>query len=159
MKIGVDVLMWWLQNQVVDSVLIVTKRALLQNWKDELREHTYIEARVLDQDRAANYRAFNTPARVYLTHYEVLVSERKRLELFLRTRDVGVILDEAHPHQESDDRCIARPSCVADRLQKAPHHDRHSGRESAARPLVPDFLSTAGTRSEPTTRNSRGASI
>jgi SNF2 family DNA or RNA helicase len=95
-KIGVDVLMWWLQNHVVDSVLIVTKRALLQNWKDELREHTYIEARVLDQDRSANYRAFNTPARVYLTHYEVLVSEQKRLELFLRTRDVGIILDEAH---------------------------------------------------------------
>jgi SNF2 family DNA or RNA helicase len=95
-KIGVDVLMWWLQNQVVDSVIIVTKRSLLQNWKDELREHTYIEARVLDQDRSANYRAFNTPARVYLTHYEVFVSERKRLELFLRTRDVGIVLDEAH---------------------------------------------------------------
>lgn len=95
-KIGVDVLMWWLQNNIVDSVIIVTKRALLQNWKDELREHTYIEARVLDQDRAGNYRAFNTPARIYLTHYEVFVSERKRLELFLRTRDVGIVLDEAH---------------------------------------------------------------
>ena len=95
-KIGIDVLMWWLENHVVDSVIIVTKRALLQNWKDELREHTFMEPRILDQDRSSNYRAYNSPARIYLTHYEVLVTERKRLELFLRTRDVGIVLDEAH---------------------------------------------------------------
>jgi SNF2 family DNA or RNA helicase len=33
---------------------------------------------------------------VYLTHYEVMKSERSRLELFLRTRKVAIILDEAH---------------------------------------------------------------
>jgi SNF2 family DNA or RNA helicase len=101
-KMAVDVMMHWLKEGVVDSVVIVTKRGLIDNWKDELRQHTFMEPRMLEQDRAANYRAYNTPARLYLTHYEVMVSERSRFELFLRTRKVGVILDEAHRIKNPD---------------------------------------------------------
>ena len=51
--------------------------------------------RVLGQDRNANFYAFNSPARLYLMHYEAVLSERNRLDLFLRTRRVGVVLDES----------------------------------------------------------------
>jgi SNF2 family DNA or RNA helicase len=94
-KIAIDVLLWWLDSKSLDSVIIVTKLGLIENWKRELRSHTFIEPRILGQDKAANFRAFNSPARVYLTHYETFVSDKKRLQLFLRTRDVGIILDEA----------------------------------------------------------------
>src|SRR5690242_13309213 len=69
-KIAIDVLLWWLESKAVDSVMIVTKLGLIDNWKREIREHTYIEPRLLGQDKAANFRAFNSPARVYLMHYE-----------------------------------------------------------------------------------------
>lgn len=95
-KIGIDLALYWLTKDVVDSVIIVTKRGLIQNWLDELAVHTHVTPRLLSQDRHANFLAFNSPARIYLTHYEVLKSEQARIQLFLKTRHVGVILDEAH---------------------------------------------------------------
>ncbi len=94
-KIGLDLALTWLKEGVVDLVLIVTKRSLIKNWTDEVKAHTYFEARILGQDRNANFFAFNSPARLYLAHYEVLKSEERRFALFQKTRRIGVILDEA----------------------------------------------------------------
>jgi SNF2 family DNA or RNA helicase len=101
-KIGVDLALYWLSTGVADSVLIVTKKALIQNWRDELAIHSHVEPRVLNQDRRANFYSFNSPARIYLAHYEVLKSEFKRLVLFQKTRKVAVILDEAHKIKNPD---------------------------------------------------------
>ena len=101
-KIGIDLALAWIASGGIDSVLIVTKRGLIQNWTEELRTHTHVEPRILTQDRRANFLAFNSPARIYLTHYEVMKSEQSRLDLFLRTRNVAVILDEAHKIKNPD---------------------------------------------------------
>jgi len=101
-KIGLDLALTWLKDGAVDSVVIVTKRSLLKNWADEIKAHTFFEARLLVQDRQVNFFAFNSPARLYLTHYEVLKSERRRLLLFQRTRRIGIILDEAHKIKNPD---------------------------------------------------------
>lgn len=95
-KIGVDLALTWLKSDILDSVLIVTKRGLIQNWLDELELHTFIVPRVIGHNKKNNFYSFNSPARIYLTHYEGVKSEAKRFALFLRTRRVGVILDEAH---------------------------------------------------------------
>lgn len=95
-KIGVDLVLYWLRRDILDSVIIVTKKGLIQNWRDELAAHTHLEPRLLSQDKRANFYAFNSPAKVYLAHYEVFKSEQKRLSLFLKTRKVGALLDEAH---------------------------------------------------------------
>ena len=95
-KIGIDLALYWIQSKAVDSVIIVTKRGLIQNWIDELQYHTHVVPRLISQDRKANFLAFNSPARIYITHYEVLTSEQSRLELFSQTRVLGIILDESH---------------------------------------------------------------
>ena len=94
-KIAVDLALTWLSSQSVDSVLIVTKKSLVKNWLHELRMHSFLSPKVLGQDRRANFFSFNSPARIYLTHYEVCRSEEKRLKLFQKTRRLGVICDEA----------------------------------------------------------------
>ncbi len=94
-KIGVDVALCWLKENVVDSVIIVTKRSLIENWSEEIKAHTYVAPRVLDQRRPSNFFALNSPTRVYLAHYEVFKSEERRLTLFLKTRRVAAVLDEA----------------------------------------------------------------
>lgn len=94
-KIGLDLALSWLDRDVVDSVLIVAKKGLIANWRSEVTKHSHLTPRILGQDRNANFYAFNSPARLYLIHYEAVVSERKRLDLFLRTRRVGTLLDEA----------------------------------------------------------------
>lgn len=101
-KIGTDLALSWLKEGVADSVLIVTKRGLIKNWTDEIRIHTFFEARLFGQDRKANFFAFNSPTRLYLTHYEVLKSEERRFALFQKTRKVAVILDEAHKIKNPD---------------------------------------------------------
>ena len=94
-KIGLDLALSWLARDIVDSVLIVAKKGLIENWRSEVASHSHLPPRVLGQDRNANFYAFNSPARLYLMHYEAVLSERKRLDLFLRTRRVGVVLDES----------------------------------------------------------------
>ena len=101
-KIGVDLILHWLRNDIVDSVIIVTKKGLIRNWRDELAVHTHLEPRILSQDKKANFYAFNSPAKIYLAHYEVIKAEKKRLTLFLKTRKVGILLDEAHKIKNPD---------------------------------------------------------
>jgi len=95
-KIAIDLALTWLSAKEIDSVIIVTKKGLIDNWKRELAVHSYLRPRILGQDRRANHESFNSPARVYLAHYEVMRSEASRITLFTKTRRVAVILDEAH---------------------------------------------------------------
>lgn len=101
-KIGIDLALEWLREDVVDSVIFVTKRSLVQNWLDELGTHSHLKPRVLDQNHASNFYAFNSPTPLYLAHYEVIRSEERRMALFLKTRRVGVILDEAQKIKNPD---------------------------------------------------------
>ena len=95
-KIGLDVALFWLAQGIADSVLVVTKKSLIANWQSEVAIHSNLRPRILNQHRKANFYAFNSPAVLYLAHYEAVLSERRRFALFLKTRKVGVLLDEAH---------------------------------------------------------------
>ena len=39
-KIAIDLLLYWLEEKVVDTVLIVAKKTLVRNWEKELGLHT-----------------------------------------------------------------------------------------------------------------------
>lgn len=101
-KIGIDLALGWLRSDDVDCVLFVTKRSLVQNWVEELGAHAEIAPTVLDQQHSSNFQALNGLGRLFLTHYEVLKSEERRLSLFLRTRRVAAILDECQKIKNPD---------------------------------------------------------
>jgi SNF2 family DNA or RNA helicase len=101
-KIGIDLALEWLREDTVDTILFVTKRGLVANWLEEIRAHSHLHPRVLDQNHASNFYAFNSAVPVLLTHYEVLRTEERRLRLFLQTRRVAAILDEAHKIKNPD---------------------------------------------------------
>ncbi|MGA2545394.1 MAG: DEAD/DEAH box helicase [Rectinemataceae bacterium] len=94
-KIALDIILYWLDTQMVDTALLVVKKGLVANWMKEIKTHTFMTPRLITQDRRANYYAFNSPARLMLTHYEAVKAEKERFRLFLKTRSVGVILDES----------------------------------------------------------------
>lgn len=94
-KIAIDLMLYWLKNKEVDTILFVTKKGLIHNWETEFKIHTHITPRILDQNKNNNYFVFNSPARLMLTHFEVISSEKERLKLFLKTRDVAIIIDES----------------------------------------------------------------
>ena len=62
-KIGLDLVLYWLKHDVINSVIIITKKGLIQNWKDEIEAHSFIIPRVLDQDRNNAFHALNSPSR------------------------------------------------------------------------------------------------
>ena len=94
-KVAIDLIVYWLSHQLLDTALIVVKKGLLDNWKRELASHSQLIPRVLTNNRDGNFYVFNSPARVMLAHYEAVKAEKERMHLFLRTRNVGVILDES----------------------------------------------------------------
>lgn len=94
-KIAIDIVLYWLEKRLVDTALIVVKKGLIENWKRELKNHSFLAPLVIGQDRRQNYFVLNSPARVILAHYEAIKAEKTRLALFLKSRTVGVILDEA----------------------------------------------------------------
>ncbi len=94
-KVAIDLLVYWLSQRLLDTALIVVKKGLLHNWQKELASHSQLIPRVLTTSRGGNFFVFNSPARVMLAHYEAVRAEEERMHLFLRTRNVGVILDES----------------------------------------------------------------
>ena len=94
-KVAIDLIVHWLSHHLLDTALIVVKKGLLDNWQRELASHSQLVPRVMTNSRRANYYVFNSPARVMLAHYEAIKAEEERMHLFLRTRNVGAILDES----------------------------------------------------------------
>ena len=101
-KIAIDLALTWLATKVLDSVLIVTKKGLVRNWENEIGIHSFFKAKTLDQDPKNLFFAFNSPWRLYLTHYEACKTAKGHFALFLKTRKVGVICDESQKMKNPD---------------------------------------------------------
>ena len=94
-KIAIDLLMYWLEKREIDTVLIVTKKTLVKNWVEEFGEHTHIRPHILDSNKHSNFFVFNSRAQAVITNFETVSSEFERMQLFLKTRNVGIIIDES----------------------------------------------------------------
>ena len=94
-KIAIDLALSWLQTDTVDTVFVVTKKALVENWRNETRTHCHITPHVLSGDRRQNSASLNSPVLLYVTNYEVIASNVSIIKLFLRICRVGCILDES----------------------------------------------------------------
>lgn len=94
-KIAIDLALTWIREGTVDSVLMVTKKALVANWTNEIQFHSHLRPQVIGRQRNANFFAFNSPARLYVLHYEACISEAGRILLFQKTRRLAVVCDEA----------------------------------------------------------------
>ena len=95
-KIALDLALHWLKEDIVDSVLIIAKKGLIKNWEKETKTHTQVDFSIIGGNKLKNGFSYNRPYRIYIAHYEAIHSNRKKLNLFLQTRRVGTILDEAH---------------------------------------------------------------
>lgn len=103
-KIAIDVALLWLKNDVVDTVLIVTKKSLVDNWCNEIVSHCHITPHVLSGNRSRNSASLNSPVLLYVTNYEVVVADAHVIKMFLRTCRVAGILDESHKIKSPESR-------------------------------------------------------
>ena len=94
-KIAIDLLLYWLGSTSIDTVFIVTKKQLIRNWENEFKTHTNIYPSILTTNKTSNYHVFSGPARVVITNFEALGVEKDRFLLYLKTRNVAIIIDES----------------------------------------------------------------
>ncbi len=94
-KIAIDVILRWLKNKCIDTIIVVTKKGLVENWVEEFGIHSFIKPKVMTSDKRKNYFVLNSPARVIITHFEAISTEKRRLSKFLRLREVAIIVDES----------------------------------------------------------------
>lgn len=103
-KIAIDLLLYWLTQADIDTVLIVTKKQLVQNWVNEFDTHTYIRPKTLDNKKGNNFFVLNSPTKVIVTNFETVSVENERIKLFLQTRNVGMIIDESTKIKNPDSK-------------------------------------------------------
>lgn len=94
-KIAIDIALTWLKEDATDTVIIVTKKALVDNWCNEVEMHCHVTPHVLSANRGSNSAALNSPVLLYIANYEAVASSFDIIKLFLRTCRVGCILDES----------------------------------------------------------------
>ena len=101
-KIAIDLALIWLQTDIVDTVFIVTKKSLVENWRNEVAAHCRVTPHVLSGNRRQNSASFNSPVLLYITNYEFIASNADVIKLFLQTCRVGCILDESQKIKNPD---------------------------------------------------------
>lgn len=94
-KIAVDLLLYWLTEKDIDTVFIVTKKQLVANWIDEFKIHTHIQPKVLSNNKNDNFYVLNSSVKVIVTNFETLSTDKSRIKLFLKCRNVAIIIDES----------------------------------------------------------------
>jgi SNF2 family DNA or RNA helicase len=94
-KIAIDLLLYWLGKKDIDTALVVTKKQLINNWVEELKMHTHLRPSILTNNRKDNFYVFNGPSRIIITNFETVLGENERFKLFLKARNVGIIIDES----------------------------------------------------------------
>lgn len=103
-KIAIDLIHSWLEDDVVDTVLVITKKSLVKNWVDEVKAHSYLTPRVLSTNRHRNSIALNSPVLVYILNYEVIAGNVDLFRAFLATCRVAAILDESQKIKNPESR-------------------------------------------------------
>lgn len=103
-KIAIDLIVYWLEKRDIDTVLIVTKKQLIANWEKEFKFHTYLSPKVLDTDKKNNFFVLNSSSRIVLTNFETVSGEKERLKLYLKTRNVAIIIDESTKIKNPDSK-------------------------------------------------------
>ena len=130
-KIAIDLILFWLQYDIVDTVFVVTKKTLVPNWTDEIRMHSFLTPRVLSGDRRRNSIALNAPVLLYVLNYEVVLANRTLIDAFLGTCRVAAILDESQKIKNPESRLTG---CFQDLSQRFRRRIIMTGTPAANRP-------------------------
>ena len=117
-KIATDLMLLWLSEDVVETVFVVTKKMLVQNWVDELVSHSYVTPRILSGNRRENSIALNSPVLVYIMNYEVISTNLGLIREFLGTCRVGTILDESQKIKNPESRLSGCFHSIADKFTR-----------------------------------------
>lgn len=103
---------------IIDGALIICKKHLIDNWKDELETHSYLKYIVLRGTAKEKGLRFMGYTQFYIINYEAVISEVERLKMFLKIRKMAVVLDESHKIKNFNSRTAKAVLAIKDLAKK-----------------------------------------
>lgn len=103
-KIAIDLILYWLEKKDIDTIIVVTKKQLVQNWVGEFDQHTHIKPKTLSSNKQDNFYVLTSAARVIVTNFETISTDKERLTLFLKSRNVAIVIDESTKIKNPDSK-------------------------------------------------------
>jgi SNF2 family DNA or RNA helicase len=95
-KIVIEALCNNMEQGVIDGVLVICKKHLINNWKDEIETHSHLKYIVLRGRPSEKGMRFMGYSHFYLINYESIIGELERIKMFLKIREMAIVLDESH---------------------------------------------------------------
>ncbi|MFZ7121560.1 MAG: DEAD/DEAH box helicase [Eubacteriaceae bacterium] len=95
-KIVIEALCNNMKQKIIDGVLVICKKHLIENWKDEIETHSYLKYIILRGNPSEKGIRFMGYSHFYIINYEGVIGEVERLKMFLKIRKIAVVLDESH---------------------------------------------------------------
>jgi SNF2 family DNA or RNA helicase len=94
-KIAIDTGLLWIASKVVDCVLVVTKKGLIENWRKEIMFHSHLTPAVLSEGSLKSLRSVFAKNQILLAHYELFKTDGELIDFLTKRKRVGIVLDEA----------------------------------------------------------------
>jgi SNF2 family DNA or RNA helicase len=101
-KIVIDALCINMSQGAIDGALIICKKHLIDNWKEEIETHSHLKYIILRGSTNEKGIRFMGYAHFYIINYESVIGEVKRLEMLLKIRKMAIVLDESHKIKNPD---------------------------------------------------------
>lgn len=95
-KIVIDALIRNIQEKTIDGAIIVCKKSLIENWRQEITQHSYLKSIVLRGSPNTKGQRFMGFSHFYIINYDSVINEVNRLSNFLLIRKFAIVLDESH---------------------------------------------------------------
>lgn len=101
-KIVIEALCNNMKQGIIDGALIICKKSLIGNWKDEIETHSHLKYIVLrgsDNEKGLKFMGYS---HFYIINYESVIGEVERLKMFLKIKKMAIVLDESHKIKNLD---------------------------------------------------------
>jgi SNF2 family DNA or RNA helicase len=101
-KIVIESLCKNMSTGVIDGALIICNKQLIENWKYEIETHSYLNYIILrgtKNEKGLKYMGF---AHFYITNYESIINDFERISMFLKIKNLAIVLDESHKIKNPD---------------------------------------------------------
>ncbi len=95
-KIIIDALIKNIKSNEIDGSIIICKNSLIENWRQEILQHSFLNSIVLRGSKNEKGQKFMGFSHFYIINYESVATELERLKFFMRIRRFAIALDESH---------------------------------------------------------------
>jgi SWI/SNF-related matrix-associated actin-dependent regulator of chromatin subfamily A-like protein 1 len=95
-KIVIEALCSNMEKGILDGALIICKKHLIENWKEEIETHSHLKYIILRGSPNEKGMRFMGYSHFYIINYESVIGEVQRLKMFLKTKKMAIVLDESH---------------------------------------------------------------